>query len=84
MKKHLLNCNKQTYQLSQQLLYDENNTDQLHEVMIRVDYIIVRQRVRGSTRFRNPRPVAMVYECSEDTILAGQGFLNRVAERFSS
>ena len=41
-------------------------------------YIIVRQRVRGSTRFRNPRPVAMLSERSEDTIPAGRGFLNRV------
>ena len=41
-------------------------------------YIIVRQRVRGSTRFRNLRPVAMVSEHSEDTIPAGRGFLNRV------
>ena len=40
--------------------------------------IIVRQRVRGSTRFRNPRPVAMVSERSVDTIPAGRGFLNRV------
>ena len=41
-------------------------------------FIIVRQRVRGSMRFRNPRLVAMVSERSEDTIPASRGFLNRV------
>ena len=41
-------------------------------------YIIVRSRVRGSTRFRNPRPVAMVSERSEDTISTARGFINRV------
>ena len=41
-------------------------------------HIIVRSRVRGSTRFRNPRAVAMVSERSEDTIPTARGFLNRV------
>ena len=28
--------------------------------------------------FKNPRPIAMVSERSEDTILTGRGFLNHV------